>query len=277
MTRKFTNQLQIYQLQTNNMLEQNIILKTIRFIRAKLIPVIKPKWHYFLAPARHVLPISKKHGFDRGTPIDRYYTDKFLEKYGNDIKGKVLEVGNRYYTKKFGADRVKVSDILDIDSGNKRANIIGDLRDLKEVKDNTYDCLVLTFVFGLIDDYQSALKESRRILKPGGVLLAVTCSSSSYNPQTDYWRFTPNSAGLVFGQVFGDENIELKTYGNTLSGQYTWVGMAAEELSQKELDFHHPRYTTIIGIRAVKAKINTEKQGQYKRGAKNPEIIGKIY
>ncbi len=216
------------------------------------MPIIRPKRQYFLAPTRSLMPISKKHGFDRGTPIDRYYTDKFLEQFKKDIHGRVLEVGNRYYTKKFGGNRIKKSDVLDIDPNNKRANIIGDLRDLKEVKDNTYDCFVMTFVIGMIDDYHSALKEARRILKSGGILLAVDAGSSSYNPKTDYWRFTPNAAGLVFGNVFHKDNLEIKTYGNVLSGQYNWVGMAAEELSQEELDFHHPRYTTVIGIKAIK-------------------------
>lgn len=259
------------------MLEQNPIIKSIRETRAKLMPIIRPRWRYFLVPVRSLMPISKKHGFDRGTPIDRYYTDCFLKKYKEDIRGKVLEVGNRYYTKKFGGEKVEQSDILDIDPKNKRANIIGDLRDLKAVKDNIYDCLIMTFVFGLIDDYQSALKEAKRILKPGGVLLAVTCSSSSYNPRTDYWRFTPNSAKLIFGQAFGQENTIIKTYGNTLSGQYNWVGMAAEELSQKELDFHHPRYTVIIGIKTVKNGINKAKQKNVKRSCGNPEIVGKFY
>ena len=216
------------------------------------MPIIKPKWRYFLVPKRELMPISKKHGFDRGMPIDRYYTDKFLKQYQDNIKGRVLEVGDRYYTKKFGNGRVKISDILDIDPGNKHANIIGDLRDLKEVKDNTYDCFIMTFVIGIIDDYRSALKEARRILKPGGVLLAVTDSSSSYNPKTDYWRFTFNSARLAFGEAFCKDNLEIKTYGNVLSGQYNWVGMATEELTREELDFHHPRYTTLIGIKAIK-------------------------
>lgn len=241
-----------------------------------LMPIIKPKWRYFLVPKRELMPISKKHGFDRGTPIDRYYAEKFLEQHRDNIKGKVLEVGNRFYTKKFGGDKVEVSDILDIDPLNKRANIISDIRDLKEVKDDTYDCFVMTFVIGLIDDYDSALKEARRILKPGGVLLAVTDSSSSYNPKTDYWRFTPNSTTLVFGKAFGEENLKIKTYGNVLSGQYTWVGMAAEELSKKELDYHHPRYTTVIGIKAIKKDFNVL-NNKKSRGPKNPEVVGKFY
>ena len=71
------------------MLEQNSIIKTIRKIRAIIMPVIRPRWRYFLVPVRRVMPISKKHGFDRGTPIDRYYTESFLEAHQADIQGRV--------------------------------------------------------------------------------------------------------------------------------------------------------------------------------------------
>ena len=82
---------------------------------------------------------------------------------------------------------------------------------------------------------------------------------------------------MVFSQSFGVENTTIKTYGNTLSGQYNWVGMAAEELSREELDFHHPRYTTIIGIKAVKNKIKYSRQEKLGRGPKNPEVVGGFY
>ncbi|MCU0679523.1 MAG: class I SAM-dependent methyltransferase [Planctomycetes bacterium] len=259
------------------MMEQNFVLKMLRKIRAAVMPVVRPKWRYFLVPQRQLKPISQKHGYDRGTPIDRYYADKFLGEFQDCIKGRVLEVGNRFYTKKFGGERVTQSDALDIDPRNKRANITSDLRDLKAVADDTYDCFIMTFTIGMIDDYRSALKESRRILKPGGILLALDCLNSSFNPELDYWRLTPNSARLVFGEAYGVDSLEVRTYGNTLSGQYNWVGLAAEELSPAELDFHQERYTIIIGVKAIKKSFDDDGLSRLKRDPKNPEIIGGIY
>src|SRR5258708_1276969 len=36
-------------------------------------------------------PISTSFGFDRGTPIDRYYIENFLGRNAGDIRGRVLE------------------------------------------------------------------------------------------------------------------------------------------------------------------------------------------
>ncbi len=51
-------------------------------------------------------PVSRLFGFDRGQPIDRYYIEHFLQSHVNDIRGRVLEVGDRDYMCKFGGNRV---------------------------------------------------------------------------------------------------------------------------------------------------------------------------
>ena len=45
-------------------------------------------------------PISKVFGFDRGTPIDRYYMEKFLNENRRFIKGRILEIAEDTYSKK---------------------------------------------------------------------------------------------------------------------------------------------------------------------------------
>ena len=78
---------------------------------------------------RKVTPVSRNFGYDRGTPVDRYYIEKFLEENKADIRGSVLEIKDRNYTERFGGMKVSFSDILDIDSSNKSATIYADLRD----------------------------------------------------------------------------------------------------------------------------------------------------
>jgi hypothetical protein len=38
-------------------------------------------------------PISRAFGYDRGTPIDRYYLDRFLDEHNGDIRGRVTIPG----------------------------------------------------------------------------------------------------------------------------------------------------------------------------------------
>jgi hypothetical protein len=76
---------------------------------------------------RRTSPINSQFGFDRGTPIDRYYIGRFPAKKAACIRGRVLEIGGNDYTTRFGSERVKQSDILHVDASNARATIVGDL------------------------------------------------------------------------------------------------------------------------------------------------------
>ncbi|TSC88167.1 MAG: methyltransferase [Microgenomates group bacterium Gr01-1014_16] len=212
---------------------------------------IKPSRNYWLAH-RSVRPLSSKFGFDRGTPIDRYWIESFLSKHHQDIQGRCLEVTDSKYTTQFGQHIIK-SDILDINPKNKLATIHGDLRHLPKVKSNTYDCIILTQVLGLIDDYESAIGECRRILKPEGILLVTMASlCPTFYEEGSFWRLTTASAKFVFKKYFKPQNLLIQGYGNILTGQCFWVGMCQEELTKKELEYYDPSYTCLVSIRAVK-------------------------
>ena len=51
---------------------------------------------------RRLRPFSDRYGYDRGTPIDRFYIERFLEAHANRIHGNVLEVKDAQYTPRFG-------------------------------------------------------------------------------------------------------------------------------------------------------------------------------
>ncbi len=72
-------------------------------------------------------PISGSFGHDRGVPIDRYYIENFLATHEKEICGRILEIGDDTYTRRFGGDRVSVSDVLHVTTGNPKATIVADL------------------------------------------------------------------------------------------------------------------------------------------------------
>lgn len=71
---------------------------------------VKEIMHMLEHPVRPVLlndfkrtaPISSDFGFSRGTPIDRYYIEKFLRNHKDAVKGNLLEVADDGYIRKYG-------------------------------------------------------------------------------------------------------------------------------------------------------------------------------
>jgi len=213
--------------------------------------IIKPKFLYFFYP-RHK-PLSNYYGLDRGQAIDRYYIEKFLDQNRQAITGHCLEVLNNDYSLRYGK-KITKSDILDIDTNNKAATIYGDLRQLNNIPDNTFDCIILTQVLQFIDDGLSAIKNCERILKPGGTLLATLPSISRIDcvsgAESDYWRFTVASAKYLFSKIFN--NFEISSVGNVKAGLYFWIGLATEEISKKDLDYDDKNFPCLITVKATK-------------------------
>lgn len=214
--------------------------------------VFNPRWWYFLR--RSIKPISHNYGASRGTPVDRYYIEKFLAENAKDIKGRCLEVESNIYTKKFG--HPAHVDILDIDKNNQQATILGDLRDLKNISDDNYDCIILTQVLQFIDDGEAAVRECFRILKTGGVLLATLPTLSRIDVRAsegaDHWRWTKTGAEYLFSNTFKKENLTVKNWGNILTGIGFWIGQSVEEFSQNELDYKDNSFPILASVRAIK-------------------------
>jgi SAM-dependent methyltransferase len=205
---------------------------------------------------RRVTPISRHFGFDRGLPIDRYYIENFLAKYADDIQGRVLEIGDDNYTRRFGGDRVTIRDVLHVKEGNTQATFVGDLSCANDIPSDTFDCFILTQTLHLIYDVRAALQTTYRILKPGGVVLATFpgISQVSHDQWCDYWywTFTSRSSRRLFEEVFPRGTIQVKTSGNVLAAIAFLQGLATEELRQEELDFHDEKYEVLITVRAMK-------------------------
>ena len=208
---------------------------------------------------RRVTPVSREFGFDRGLPVDRYYIENFLARQTNDIRGHVLEIGDNFYTQRFGGDRVTKSDVLHVVEGNPKATIVADLTCADQVPSDSFDCFILTQTLQFIYDLRAALKTIHRILKPGGVVLATFAGISQIaNDQWgDYqcWTFTTLSAQRLFEEDFSTANVEVETYGNVLAATAFLQGLAVEELYRQELDHSDRNYQVIITVRAVKLEM----------------------
>lgn len=206
---------------------------------------------------RRVTPISRHFGYDRGLPVDRYYIENFLHRHGNDIKGRVLEIGDDSYTRKFGGERVTQKDVLHVKEGNPLATFVGDLTDAGHIPSNLFDCFILTQTLQFIYDVPGALKTIHRILKPGGIVLA-TFSGISQTPSDEwggyhYWNFTSLSAHRLFETIFPADQVQIESHGNVLAAIAFLSGASFNELTQEELDYCDHSYEVVITVRAMKS------------------------
>ncbi len=226
-----------------------------RLLRYRLARWRRPRAFYLLT--RRLRPLSTSAGVDRGSPVDRYFIEKFLEANRDCVRGVCLEVKDNAYTLRYGGDKVARGDVLDVNPENTQATIHADLRDLKPIADNTYDCVILTQVLQYIDDLGAAVRECARVLKPGGTLLATMPSLGKLDGQADnvfghYWRLTVDSARYLFGKHFAPERLQVQGWGNVLVGLSFWIGLAREELSRRQLDYFDPEFACGVTVRATK-------------------------
>lgn len=223
-------------------------------------PLIRRSGPIKLGKLDRTKPISNNFGFERGKAIDRYYIDAFLLQHAKDIQGRVLEVSDDSCTKKYGGNNVKQSDVLHVVEGNPKATIVSDLTNAHNIASDSFDCIILLQTLQFIYDFQSAVRELHRILKPDGVLLLTISgisqiSSYDMNQWGEYWRFTTASAQRLFKEEFLPENIEVKSYGNVLAATAFLYGVAVEDLKPEQLDYQDPGYQMVITVRAVKHRV----------------------
>jgi SAM-dependent methyltransferase len=198
--------------------------------------------------------LSDVWGRDRGTPVDRYYIESFLREHAQDVRGDVLELLDSGYTDRFGHD-VSRRDVLDVDPANSRATVVTDLAAADAIASDLYDCFILTQTLQFIYEVGAAVAQAHRILRPGGVVLCTVPSVSRVarrSLDSEHWRFTAASCTRLFGDVFGEAAVEVRSYGNVLACVGFLVGLAAEELRRKELEFVDPHFPLVIAVRAIR-------------------------
>lgn len=205
---------------------------------------------------RRLSPLSNVFGQDRGTTIRRYYIDKFLKDNCNCITGTVLEVGDDTYSQKFGQPGVRV-DVLNLDTSGLKGSLVGNLVTGEGLPKNRYNAIILTQVLHVVPDMEAALRNIFSALVPEGVLLAtvpVITQVSRYDMDRwgDYWRVTDKALKLLADKNIPNCQTTISTYGNHLTAIAALTGLAAEELTQIELDYFDPDYQILIGMYSKK-------------------------
>ncbi len=218
-------------------------------------------------------PVSRKFGFDRGTPIDRYYIERFLAQHKLDIQGHVLEIGDNHYTRKFGT-RVTDSQILNVVAA-PGVTLVGDLATGENIAENAFDCIILTQSIQMIYDVKRALKNAIKALKIGGTLL-ITASGISQISRYDmdrwgeYWRFTDKSLKSLLVEFLPEENIQVESFGNVASAKAFLDGLAVHELSENALNHTDKDYQVVLAARVFKSPAKPAERSSISPISKQP-------
>jgi SAM-dependent methyltransferase len=207
-------------------------------------------------------PIGADFGYERGTPIDRYYIESFLARNAADVQGRALELASNDYTKRFGGTRVAHSDVLTIETTNPNATITGDLCQESTLAEAAFDCIIFTQALQYIYDVRRALEMLHRALKPGGVLLATAPAIAPMGDRPDqplkpdrwpwYWVLTLAGLRRLMEDRFGRDAVSAEAHGNIFTATAFLYGLAFEELKSSDLEVDDPRYPVTIAARAVK-------------------------
>ncbi|MEO7773500.1 MAG: methyltransferase domain-containing protein [Steroidobacteraceae bacterium] len=200
-------------------------------------------------------PLSYTWGSDRGTEIARHYVEEeFLKEFSGDVRGHVMEFFGDDYIVRYGGKKVSKVDILNLEEGNEKATIIGqDLTKPNTIPSNAFDCVICTHVLHVIYDFDAAIADLYRILKPGGVLLIAVPLVSMCDPAWhELWRFTREGLQLALEKSFKKSDVTMRFYGNSLTAAGQLRGLVAHEFSTRTLKKHDERFAVEICGRAVK-------------------------
>lgn len=196
-------------------------------------------------------PIGRKFGFDRGQCIDRFYIERFLELQAGHIRGRVLEVAEDTYTRRFGGAKVTSCDILHATGENRRATLVGDLCHPEQFPDGVFDCAILTQTLQHVYDVGAALTTAYRLLRPGGVaLISVPGISqiSRYDMDRwgDYWRFTTCSLTRLLESVFGSGACHVEAHGNVRAAVAFLHGLCVADVGKGTLAQHDADFELVL-------------------------------
>lgn len=207
---------------------------------------------------RRLTPLDR--GASRGTAIVRHYDARFLERHRADIRGRCLEIGETRHIREYGSDEVTSAEALDLAAHHPEVTVVADLCRADHVEAEQFDCFLIPFVMTVVHDVEAALYHAIRILRPGGTLLVNFGCVDYYlhggldmgtgAPLHMFHWFTPIEVENLFRRLdLTDDDYSLEVFGNLFTRMAFQLNLAAEELTDRELDAVDPGHPLLICVR----------------------------
>lgn len=205
-----------------------------------------PRW----GNLRRTRPFSDNFGFERGTPVDRFYLHRFLDQHRHLITGRVLEIQLPGYTNLYGHD-LTATDSVDIAAGAYAGlTYLTDLAQSDQViPDASYDCFLLPNTLCVMRDIEGCLRQALRVVKPGGVILATSAALVPLTGDSpDYWHLSAAGWRELAARAWPGCEVRVEQHGNCLTATAAMLGLALEELTPSELEYDDPRFPVLVTL-----------------------------
>ena len=202
---------------------------------------------------RRLTPIGAGSGAQRGTPIDRYYVDRFVQQRAGLVRGRVLEAETYELARRHGRE-VEHVDVLDVDAYNDDATLLADLGDAGSLPEAAFDCVLLDQVLARVANVDVAVSNAWRSVAVGGALLlsVPTIRAVDGDSGRDAWRMLPAGLQSTVEARCPGGDVEVEGFGNVLAATALLMGVAAEELSPSELEHRDPEHPVVACACVVK-------------------------
>lgn len=203
----------------------------------------------------NIKSIDQAFGIGRGKAVDRVYIERFIQELKNDIHGRVMEIQDNRYMRRFGEGRIEKEIILHVEGGKNCLK--GNFATGEGLDEGMVDCLICTQTLQYIYDLKNTAKNIYKILKTNGIALVTVPGIKSLSVYHDarwgeYWSFTKRSLYQMFVDVFGKENIEISSYGNVKVTMAYLYGLCAEDLAEEDFRYNDETFPFIVTARLQK-------------------------
>lgn len=195
-------------------------------------------------------PFCSDYGYSRGTPIDRYYLERFIAEIRDEVVGDTLEIGGRRQNQKlYGFNHPASYLTMDV-IPHQDVEVVADVHNADAFPAGSFDTVVFLNVLEHCENPSLAVANVHRWLRDGGrVFCMVPNAQRVHGAPNDFWRPLPAAIDLLFSAF---PQRRMFVYGNALSAVASLMGVAAEELSAEDLDWHDGEYPVASCIIAQK-------------------------
>jgi SAM-dependent methyltransferase len=203
-----------------------------------------PRW----GNLRRTQPFSTHFGADRGTPVDRYYIERFFRENQEQIRGEVLEIQGSGYTQRYGRD-VRAAHSIDVNPA-VNPTVLCDLAESDDaLPSERYDCFLMPSTPQHLRRVEPSLRQALRVLKPGGVILATCAAFVPLIPDgPDYWHSSAAGWQEITQRTWPGCEVRVNSHGNCLVAVAAMMGLAVEEISAEELTVNDPRFPVVVTL-----------------------------